>query len=201
MALRDERIRLWEAHARLQEAAIEDPLTRLLNRRRLSEDVSLIDSQFARERTTLSALMVDLDAFKAYNDALGHQAGDRVLRQVATSIRQAVRTVDRVYRYGGEELLVLMDEGDTEAAHLAGERIVAAVRALRIVHPGSPGGFLTVSVGAAATDGRSMGAWEVIGQADRALYVAKTTGRDRAVPSATASATPPLRLVGTGSAA
>ena len=99
----------------------------------------MIESQFARGRTALSALMVDLDAFKAFNDALGHQAGDRVLRQVATAIRQAVRTVDRVYRYGGEELLVLMDERDTEAAQLAGERIVVAVRALRIVHPGSAG--------------------------------------------------------------
>jgi diguanylate cyclase (GGDEF)-like protein len=89
--------------------------------------------------------------------------------------------VDHVYRYGGEEILVLLEEEDGDAALLAATRIVVAVRALRIAHPGTRAGQITVSVGSAASIGRPMNPWEVIDEADRALYDAKAAGRDRAV--------------------
>jgi diguanylate cyclase (GGDEF)-like protein len=125
--------------------------------------------------------MVDLDSFKAYNDAYGHPAGDRVLHACAAAIRATVRTVDHVYRYGGEEILVLLEEEDGDGAFMAANRIVEAVRALRILHPGTRAGLMTVSVGSAASIGRPLNPWEVIDEADRALYDAKAAGRDQAV--------------------
>jgi diguanylate cyclase (GGDEF)-like protein len=180
--LRVQRGELREAHARLRESAQEDPLTGLLNRRRLAEDIALMESRAARGMSAgLAALMVDLDSFKAYNDAFGHPAGDRLLSACAVATRAAVRTVDRVYRYGGEEILVLLEEDDADAAHLAAQRIVEAVRALNIAHPATRAGRMTVSVGSAASRGRLVGPWDVIDEADRALYDAKAEGRDRAV--------------------
>jgi diguanylate cyclase (GGDEF)-like protein len=180
-AFRAQRAELRAAHMRLRESAQMDPLTGLLNRRRLAEDIAMLESRFARGMSGLAALMVDLDSFKAYNDAFGHPAGDRVLRACAAAIHSAVRAVDHVYRYGGEEILVLLEEEDGASAHLAARRIVDAIRALRIDHPGARGGLMTVSVGSAATRGRLVGPWDVIDEADRALYEAKAAGRDRAV--------------------
>ena len=129
--------------------------------------------------------MVDLDWFKAYNEAVGHPTADRSLRETAAAIQRAVRAVDRVYRYGGEEVLVLVDGDSSHTALAIAERIVAAVKELHVVHPAAPGGVLTVSAGAAGSDGRVVGPWTVIDEADRALFSAKAAGRDRAVASRT----------------
>lgn len=181
LTLRDQRAALRKAQSQLRAAAHEDPLTGLSNRRRLNEDIALLEARLARGMPGLAAIMVDLDAFKAYNDTLGHPAGDRVLHAIAAATRGAVRTTDRVYRYGGEEILVLIEDGSADAALAAAERILRAVRELRLAHPGVSTGFLTVSAGSATSDGRSIGPWGLIDEADRALYAAKAAGGDEAV--------------------
>ena len=104
-----------------------------------------------------------------------------MLRQVAAAIRQAVRTVDRVYRYGGEELLVVLPEQTLDSAALAGERLRRAVAAAGLAHPQNPPhGIVTLSIGIAAFEGPSNGDFEtVIAEADAALYEAKRAGRNR----------------------
>lgn len=181
LTLRDQRAALREAQAQLEVLVHEDALTGLSNRRRLNEDILVLEARLARGMPGLAAVMVDLDAFKAYNDAVGHPAADRILGEIAATVRGAVRTVDSVYRYGGEEILVLLAADSSETALATAERIVDAVRNLRLAHPGTPGGVMTVSAGAAASDGRKVGPWTVIDEADRALYLAKAAGRDRAV--------------------
>jgi diguanylate cyclase (GGDEF)-like protein len=181
LLLRDQRATLREAQTRLRAAAHEDPLTGLSNRRRMDEDIAVMEARLTRRTFGLAAVMVDLDAFKAYNDSLGHPAGDKVLSACASAIRKASRRGDRVYRYGGEEILVLLEDGSRELALAAAQRMVSAVRDLRIPHPGASVGVITVSAGSAASQGRAIGPWAVIDEADRALYASKAAGGDRAL--------------------
>ena len=180
LLVRHQRETIRTANAQLEVVVREDPLTGLANRRRLDEDIAFLEARMARGRTGLAAAIVDLDWFKAFNDTAGHGPADVALRAVAIAVRGAVRAMDRVYRYGGEELLVLIEEESEAAALATAERIVVAVRDLGVPHPGIPGGRLTVSVGAAASAGGSLTPWALIEEADRALYRAKDRGRDRA---------------------
>jgi diguanylate cyclase (GGDEF)-like protein len=130
----------------------------------------------ARYHHVYSVAVFDVDGFKGYNDGAGHLAGDDVLRRVAGELERQIRTGDAVYRYGGEEFLVLLPEQTIEAAALAAERLRAAVEALAIPHPA--GGVVTVSAGVAALqdDGTPDDLFEL---ADQALYRAKQNGRNR----------------------
>ena len=127
-------------------------------------------------------LLYDLDRFKALNDRQGHQVGDRVLREVAGTLARESRTSDAVYRYGGEEFLVLLAEQTLEGALVVCERIRGAVEALALAHSDTDAGVVTISIGAAACpqDDRTDPA-DAIQRADRALYAAKAAGRNRVV--------------------
>lgn len=125
--------------------------------------------------------MCDSDFFKAYNDAYGHPAGDQALRAVADLLSESVRSGDRVYRYGGEEfLIVLPEQGVTEAAE-ALQRVRSGLRSLAIKHRhGVPGEQLTISAGLASSHAaQRITSTEVLAEADTALYEAKRAGRDR----------------------
>lgn len=184
VALHAQRAQLRRLSAELRDVALRDSLTGLGNRRRLTEDIAEFEARLARGVLPgVSAIMIDLDHFKAYNDRAGHPAGDEVLRVVADAVRGAVREVDRVYRYGGEELLVLLEEPTAEGAMLAARRILDAVRRLSLPHVAQPGHAVTVSAGAASQSGTGVQVWHVIEAADQALYEAKRAGRDRAVPA------------------
>ena len=182
LALHEQRAELRRIQARLEVVASEDSLTGLGNRRRLNENIADLQARLARGVLPgVSAIMVDLDHFKAYNDRAGHPAGDEILRIVSGAVRGAVREVDRVYRYGGEEILVLLEEPARDRARLAAERILEAVRRLALPHVAQPGHVVTVSLGAAAQTGPGVVVWHVIEAADQALYEAKHAGRDRAM--------------------
>jgi diguanylate cyclase (GGDEF)-like protein len=131
--------------------------------------------------------MCDLDRFKAYNDALGHVEGDHALRAVATILTETVRGTDSVYRYGGEELLIVLPEQTIASAELAGERLRRAVAAASLAHPNNPPhGVVTLSIGIAAFDrGRGHGIDAMIAEADAALYEAKRAGRNRVAVAST----------------
>ena len=124
---------------------------------------------------------LDLDRFKAYNDLLGHLEGDHALCTVATLLKEAIRDTDSVYRYGGEELLVVLPEQTLDSAALAGERLRRAVAAAGLAHPhNQPHGIVTLSIGIAAYEGARVGDFEaVIAEPDAALYEAKHSGRNR----------------------
>jgi diguanylate cyclase (GGDEF)-like protein len=167
--------------ARLVVAARTDALTGLGNRLRMNEDLATARSRAARYGHRYSIAICDVDRFKDYNDAYGHLAGDDVLRQVARQLRQQLRTGDSVYRYGGEEFVVLLPEQDAREATDALERIRAAIEGTEIV---APAGVLTLSAGVAELDLRtddSVERW--LGRADAALYAAKTSGRNRVCTS------------------
>ncbi len=173
---------LQGANTRLFQQARVDPLTGLSTRLKFSEDVQRVWSDATREGQSFSLIMCDVDHFKKYNDTYGHPAGDEVLRSVADALSGAARTSDRIYRYGGEEFLILMKTGSADAATVCAERFRAAVETMRLPHKGSPITFVSISMGVAQLDPRHHSAvqgW--IEQADAALYDAKGSGRNRVV--------------------
>jgi diguanylate cyclase (GGDEF)-like protein len=173
---------LAAANDRLEQLTRTDPLTGLANRRRLAE---VLDDAWAQAGTTgepVSAIMVDIDFFKQYNDRYGHLAGDACLQTVAAALAGSVRDGDLVARYGGEEFAVVMAGADLEAACRVAERIRTAIAGLGEEHATSPSGFLTVSAGvAAAGPGGGVAKEGLIQLADERLYAAKRGGRNRVV--------------------
>ena len=169
------------AEAELRAMARIDPLTGLLNRR--SMDLSL-DDHFELARSTgqpISLLMCDLDHFKKLNDQHGHAAGDRVLKRTAERIAAAVRDSDLVFRYGGEEIAVLLEDCGTETAGRIAEKIRESVKSpgRRAADAALP--TVTISIGAATSSYGKTLPGKVLGCADECLYQAKAKGRDRVV--------------------
>lgn len=163
-----------DVHLGAVTAAEIDELTQLRNRRRLDADLAALEDD-----VPVTFAMIDVDHFKHFNDANGHEAGDTALQLVAAAVAGAVRPLDTVYRYGGEEFSALIRGCDPDQARPIVERIADAVRSLDV--PGGqaqPLGCVTVSVGVASSRD---GAEDLVGRADRALYVAKERGRDRVV--------------------
>ncbi|MFJ4262272.1 diguanylate cyclase [Paenarthrobacter nicotinovorans] len=160
----------------LTEQARTDPLTKVHNRLKLSEDLG--DLQDGNRGYCLA--MVDVDNFKSYNDIYGHQAGDAALVAIAATLTGEIRTSDAVYRFGGEEFLLLLREQTAATAEKVMERVRSAVHDLRIEHSGDPDGVLTISAGISAfKDGRRAGTEQLLREADLALYAAKAAGRNR----------------------
>jgi two-component system chemotaxis response regulator CheY len=160
-------------------ASRTDPLTGLGNRLRMDEELRAAWARAARYGHGFSVAIVDIDHFKQLNDAFGHVAGDGALRRVADVVRREVREGDLVFRYGGEELLVLFPEQSLADARRAVERVRTAVGVAQIPRTAS-GDVLTVSAGVAELDPTidpTIEAW--IARADAALYRAKHGGRDR----------------------
>lgn len=168
--------RLSQSNAALSRLACEDGLTNLLNRRAWSEASLREQERSYRYNRAYSILMLDIDHFKAFNDSLGHQAGDGCLRNVASAIASMCRAIDSVGRYGGEEFVILAAETPAGDAAALAERIREAVWDLAIPHPGSPAGRVTVSIGVACSSRDPLEA--VLQRADAALYAAKGCGRN-----------------------
>ena len=162
-------------------AAQIDALTQVANRLALEEDLETLQAQVSRYRRLVTVAMCDLDGFKRYNDQYGHLAGDDALRRVAHAIRSSLRRADQVYRYGGEEFLVVLGEQTSRDAAAAMERARAAVEGLALSHaPGAPHLVLTMSVGMASIDSTGeRSVWDGIALADKALYLAKADGGNR----------------------
>jgi diguanylate cyclase (GGDEF)-like protein/PAS domain S-box-containing protein len=172
---------LRESNEALDRLAYLDGLTGLQNRRALD---SALDER-ASSRRQIGVLMIDIDRFKAYNDANGHPGGDEALRAVGVALTSALRPDDKVYRYGGEEFLILVDRATSAQALVIAERARAAVTALRLpLDPAVPERVLTVSIGVATGRPFEVSMRSLIAAADAALYRAKTEGRDRSICAA-----------------
>ncbi len=159
-----------------------DGLTNIPNRRRLEEVLARQWAHASRNGLPLSALFVDIDHFKAYNDTYGHLAGDDCLRQVARALFASVkRPCDLVARFGGEEFVVLLPDTDGAGAYHVALRMCQVIEALKIPHGAallSP--YVTVSVGACVCrECRSFLPEALLACADEALYGAKNQGRNR----------------------
>ncbi|MDP8999674.1 MAG: sensor domain-containing diguanylate cyclase [Myxococcota bacterium] len=153
-----------------------DALTRSLNRHRLDEDLADECRRSARYARPLSVIMLDVDNFKSVNDTHGHARGDAVLQHVAETVRGALRTTDSVYRYGGEEFVVLLRETGAQAAKELAERLRRRVEQC-FTHDVS--GAITASFGVAELDPDEPTPTAVVEAADRALYESKRAGRNR----------------------
>lgn len=173
---------LAAANEKLARLSRVDGLTGVSNRRRLDEAIDEEWRRGARNRTPLALLLLDVDHFKAYNDAFGHQAGDACLVALAGAIAALhTRAGDVVARYGGEEFAVLLPGAAHGAALAAAERIRSRVLALGLPHPASTAGpTVSVSIGVASlVPGQDATPSELVGAADRALYEAKRGGRNQ----------------------
>ncbi|AKU25122.1 GGDEF domain-containing protein [Massilia sp. NR 4-1] len=174
---------LESLNRQLEKMALQDGLTGLANRRQFDVTLGNEFSRAVRQGSELAFIMIDVDYFKQYNDLQGHSAGDDCLRALSRSIRMQTpkRPGDLAARYGGEEIGVLLPNTDAEGARAVAERIRAAVEALQMPHPGSRFQVVTVSAGVAAIKPQrgvdQPGA--LVEAADRALYAAKSAGRNR----------------------
>ncbi len=167
-----------------QQLAHQDPLTGLANRRQFELALEQEWRNALRTERPLSLLMMDLDAFKDYNDRYGHLRGDECLRTVAQVLRQAMRReTDLVARWGGEEFACLLPATDAKGAYRIAEAIRTAVQGAGILHPGAPaGGVLSISIGGATLQPRpGQIRFMLVEAADQALYEAKRQGRNRVV--------------------
>jgi diguanylate cyclase (GGDEF)-like protein/PAS domain S-box-containing protein len=166
-----------------EKLAMTDGLTGIANRRAFDEALEREWKRTLRHGTQISLLLLDIDHFKEFNDEYGHQVGDDCLRAVAQAAVGAVRASDIVARYGGEELALILPQVDVAGAGETAEKVRAVVEGLRISHGGNPGGWVTVSVGAATALARVGGTMRMpeglLQAADHALYKAKLGGRNR----------------------
>ncbi|MBI1747393.1 MAG: diguanylate cyclase [Acidobacteria bacterium] len=171
---------LERVNLRLFEQARRDPLTQLGNRLRLKEDLEILRGHLKRREQPYFAALCDIDRFKLYNDHYGHLAGDEVLRRVANVMANHLRTGETIYRFGGEEFLIILTEQALDPAMVTVDRIRQAVEEMAIPHSAeSPLGVVTVSIGVAAfspDDNKSLEHW--LKEADIALYRAKDNGRN-----------------------
>ena len=172
---------LGEANSVLRRLSFLDPLTNVPNRRYLDEYLEREWLRAARDQTCLAAVMVDIDHFKSFNDRYGHQAGDRCLEAVSAALRWSLRRpADFLARYGGEEFVAVLPETDQAGACHVAEAMRLAVEALRMGGTEDEEERVTVSLGVAARRPTWMDRpADLIAAADRALYVAKKSGRNR----------------------
>jgi diguanylate cyclase (GGDEF)-like protein len=173
VALDNERL-----HRIVERQALVDGLTGLANRRHGEEVLALEVARAQRFGGSVGFVVADLDGFKDVNDRHGHPTGDIALREFADVLRETVRDVDLVCRWGGEEFVLVLPGTDAEGAEQLAERVRATVRERVLVGPDGSRLVVTASFGVASYPGASSPA-DLLAHADRALYEAKRNGKDR----------------------
>jgi len=172
--LEEYQLRLERNLAEILEKSITDSLTGLRNRRAFLDRLDDEIRHTRRGGPPVAVVLLDVDGFKPYNDAHGHPAGDRVLREIAELFGRRVRSTDVVARIGGDEFALVAPSTDADGGYVLAERLRRAVEdAPWEEYP------ITVSAGAAAAAGEEADAEELLAAADRALYAAKACGRNR----------------------
>jgi len=172
---------LLRLNEELETIARIDALTGLGNRLRLNEDLASLAGRIERHGGKAGLLLLDLDRFKRVNDLSGHLAGDAALKGVADMLRRTSRVGDGLYRYGGEEFLIILHDCDETVLRTAGQRYVSAIESAGMRHPDNPPyGVVTTSAGAVEfSQANCTDIDSALHDADEALYVAKAKGRNR----------------------
>jgi diguanylate cyclase (GGDEF)-like protein len=179
--LTDVRSELQRVTDEVSARSLTDTLTGLSNRRRMDEDLDNMHARAQRLSRTYGVALLDIDHFKAYNDHYGHFGGDELLRRVAHRFVNDVRAGERIYRTGGEEFLLLMDDCSHDGATVAAERLRLAVTGLEIAHDARPDAPPIVTLSAGVTcwvPGSTTTVPELMAIADAALARAKSSGRN-----------------------
>jgi len=165
---------LERANAALQELSHKDALTGIYNRRAADERLKTAHLALKRGTAVYAVMLLDIDHFKQVNDNLGHEAGDKVIQQVANLLQHSVRETDMVARYGGEEFIVVLAQTEPTKVQLIAEKLRAAIAADTMAAVGQ----ITVSIGVAIADVDDTDAEAVVRRADAAMYQAKRAGRN-----------------------
>jgi diguanylate cyclase (GGDEF)-like protein len=165
---------IGKLQARLVAQATTDPLTGAFNRRQMNATLALALERYSRTQSPATLLILDIDNFKRINDQLGHEAGDTVLRNVASTVQNRARKLDVLFRMGGEEFMLLLPDTSEADAMTVAEHLRGSVDQITVIE----GWQLSVSIGVAQLNGLdSVDSW--IKRADDALYAAKRAGRNR----------------------
>ncbi len=175
---------LKEANKKLSLLSVQDGLTKIPNRRKFDDFLSMEWARHFRDKNELAIIICDIDFFKYYNDTYGHQQGDDCLIKVASAIKNSVfRPGDLAARYGGEEFSVVLPQTNGQGALKVAENINKAVEQLKIIHKSSSvNEYVTLSVGASSVIPTGEISFEdLLAKADEALYEAKETGRNKAI--------------------
>lgn len=174
---------LSEENQELLMLSMEDHLMKVGNRRAMEADLQHTHEHAVKNHQHYAVVLFDVDYFKNYNDYYGHHAGDDALRQVAQTLKRHTRGSDRLYRYGGEEILLLLPNCNEQNAIQTAQRHLQSIESLKIAHEKSPLEVLTSSAGVGHIDPEALAgkSWQdVITQADEFLYSAKQAGRNQA---------------------
>ncbi len=168
-------------NSKLEKLSITDFLTGLANRRHFDDSLATEWTRAERTCLPLTLIMIDVDHFKKFNDRYGHQAGDDCLKKVAATLSaNACRAGDLVARYGGEEFSIISAGTDLTGARALAEKVRRAVQAMSLLNEDSKLGIVTISLGIAVIiPDRKKTASALVASADKALYQAKTGGRNR----------------------
>lgn len=158
--------------------AMRDDLTGAFNRRAFNIDLQQNLNRYQQTHSQFSLLMCDIDHFKQYNDTFGHVEGDKALQHITSALIGVLRDQDRLYRYGGEELAIILQNTDSSQAHQVALRALEEIRNLQLPHPASQYEIVTVSIGCATLTDVSMTMEGVVALADKRLYRAKSKGRN-----------------------
>ncbi len=168
-------------NSKLEKLSITDFLTGLANRRRFDEVLASERARAMRTCQPLALIMIDVDHFKKFNDSYGHQAGDECLKEVAATLTaNACRAGDLIARYGGEEFSIICAETDLAGARALAEKLRRAVQDIALLNEDTSLGIVTISLGiAVCTPDSKQRAGDLVASADKALYQAKESGRNR----------------------
>jgi diguanylate cyclase (GGDEF)-like protein len=166
---------------KLRAQALSDPLTGLFNRRFFEQKLAEVTMNSSSGEYEISLLMLDLDHFKRFNDNFGHDAGDYVLKEISSMLKNSVKGDEVAFRLGGEELAILLPGYDVEAATMFAEQLCQEVRGMHLEHKGLSLGQLGVSIGVSTFPQPASDSEALVKMADKALYMAKDLGRGRVV--------------------
>jgi diguanylate cyclase (GGDEF)-like protein len=178
-----ERLAMALANLNLRETlryqSIRDPLTGLFNRRYFEASLDREIRRVKRRGVSLGILLLDLDHFKLFNDAFGHEAGDVLLKAVGELLRRRVRGDDVACRYGGEEFALILPEAPLEVTRSRAEDLRRGIKELQVLYEDEPLGAVSLSVGVAVFPEHGLSGEDLVRAADAALYQSKAAGRDR----------------------
>ncbi|MBI4826169.1 MAG: diguanylate cyclase [Nitrospirae bacterium] len=172
---------LGNLNKRLEEIARTDALMEIGNRHAFYESIKKSHHRACRYLQNYGLIMCDIDYFKNYNDTYGHMEGDILLKKVADTLKEVIRLSDDIFRWGGEEIVVIVHEQEKSQTIVVAEKLRQAIESLKIEHKGCERGYLTISCGVAAfNENDKHNEWkEILDRADKALYIAKQSGRNR----------------------